>query len=136
MMLKCINPGEASFLDSASGIHIKYRLAGVSFPSQSWQSSEKNRVFIRAYIKLIIVLVCKQEKFPPNIYYKIFTHRPVQDMCANSPKDYTAACEKLSMGRDIHNVKPTVVSNGAFKQYNNNHIDSMLMGLIEILGFS
>ena len=50
--------------------------------------------------------VCSQEKFPPNIYYKIFTHRPVQDMCANSPKDYTAACEKLSMGRDIHNVKP------------------------------
>ncbi|XP_068786428.1 protein MFI isoform X3 [Struthio camelus] len=27
--------------------------------------------------------------FPPNIYYKIFTHRPVVDMCANSPKDYT-----------------------------------------------
>ncbi|XP_074070343.1 protein MFI-like [Macrotis lagotis] len=28
------------------------------------------------------------EKFPPNIYYKIFTHRPIVDMCANSPKDY------------------------------------------------
>ncbi|XP_077197716.1 protein MFI isoform X4 [Paroedura picta] len=27
-------------------------------------------------------------KFPPCIYYKIFTHRPVVDMCANSPKDY------------------------------------------------
>ncbi|XP_025955990.1 protein MFI isoform X2 [Dromaius novaehollandiae] len=27
--------------------------------------------------------------FPPNIYYKIFTHRPIVDMCANSPKDYT-----------------------------------------------
>nr|XP_056714857.1 protein MFI [Euleptes europaea] len=27
-------------------------------------------------------------KFPPCIYYKVFTHRPVVDMCANSPKDY------------------------------------------------
>ncbi|XP_076969181.1 protein MFI isoform X6 [Tamandua tetradactyla] len=27
--------------------------------------------------------------FPPNIYYKIFTHRHIEDMCANSPKDYT-----------------------------------------------
>lgn len=29
-----------------------------------------------------------QITFPPNIYYKIFTHRPVTDLCANSPKDY------------------------------------------------
>ena len=29
LMLKCINPAEATFLDSAAGIHIKYRLAGV-----------------------------------------------------------------------------------------------------------
>ncbi|KAK9402439.1 putative protein C11orf65 like [Crotalus adamanteus] len=28
------------------------------------------------------------EKFPPSIYYKIFTHRPIVDLCANSPKDY------------------------------------------------
>nr|XP_034971315.1 protein MFI [Zootoca vivipara] len=27
-------------------------------------------------------------KFPPCIYYKIFTHRPVVDLCANSPKNY------------------------------------------------
>ncbi|XP_033964835.1 protein MFI [Pseudochaenichthys georgianus] len=27
--------------------------------------------------------------FPPNIYYKIYTHRPITDMCASSPKDYT-----------------------------------------------
>ncbi|XP_015270294.1 PREDICTED: uncharacterized protein C11orf65 homolog [Gekko japonicus] len=27
-------------------------------------------------------------KFPPCIYYKVFTHRPIVDMCANSPKDY------------------------------------------------
>ena len=29
MMLKCINPNEAKFLDPAAGIHIKFRLAGV-----------------------------------------------------------------------------------------------------------
>ncbi|XP_044297379.1 protein MFI isoform X2 [Varanus komodoensis] len=28
-------------------------------------------------------------KFPPSIYYKIFTHRPIVDVCAYSPKDYT-----------------------------------------------
>ncbi|XP_057624792.1 protein MFI [Chionomys nivalis] len=28
-------------------------------------------------------------KFPPEIYYKIFTHRHVEDLCANSPRDYT-----------------------------------------------
>jgi hypothetical protein len=28
--------------------------------------------------------------FPPVIYYKIYTHRPVTDMCSFSPKDYTA----------------------------------------------
>ncbi|AWP20864.1 Hypothetical protein SMAX5B_001687 [Scophthalmus maximus] len=27
--------------------------------------------------------------FPPGIYYKIFTHRPITDVCASSPKDYT-----------------------------------------------
>ncbi|XP_060090831.1 protein MFI [Heteronotia binoei] len=27
-------------------------------------------------------------KFPPCIYYKVFTHRPIVDMCANSPKNY------------------------------------------------
>ncbi|XP_074160429.1 protein MFI isoform X1 [Sminthopsis crassicaudata] len=28
------------------------------------------------------------EKFPPNIYYKIFTHRNIVDICAHSPRDY------------------------------------------------
>ena len=53
----------------------------------------------------LIMKICwlYQEKFPPNIYYKIFTHRPVQDMCANSPKDYTAANAKRRLDRDVHN---------------------------------
>ncbi|XP_078734261.1 protein MFI [Lampetra fluviatilis] len=39
------------------------------------------------------------ERFPPNIYYKIFTHRPVQDLCANSPKVYAAAAVKTLPAR-------------------------------------
>ncbi|XP_070605843.1 protein MFI isoform X2 [Erythrolamprus reginae] len=34
------------------------------------------------------------EKFPPSIYYKIFTHRPIVDLCANSPKDYAKIATK------------------------------------------
>ncbi|XP_069554017.1 protein MFI-like [Brachyistius frenatus] len=26
--------------------------------------------------------------FPPSIYYKIFTHQPITDVCASSPRDY------------------------------------------------
>ncbi|KAH9512261.1 hypothetical protein Btru_041325 [Bulinus truncatus] len=40
------------------------------------------------------------DKFPPNIYYKIFTKRPIQDLCANSPKDYTKS-KKLTV-KDTH----------------------------------
>lgn len=47
------------------------------------------------------------ERFPPNIYYKIFTHRPIQDMCSNSPKDYTKAEIKFRMARDQHNTTKT-----------------------------
>ncbi|XP_062054337.1 protein MFI [Lepus europaeus] len=39
-------------------------------------------------------------KFPPDIYYKIFTHRHVEDLCANSPRDYT----KLSAKYTSHNT--------------------------------
>ncbi|XP_023152670.2 protein MFI isoform X2 [Amphiprion ocellaris] len=27
--------------------------------------------------------------FPPHIYYKIFTYRPITDLCASSPRDYS-----------------------------------------------
>lgn len=37
-------------------------------------------------IKFIYVF---KQQFPPTIYYKIFTHRPIQDICANAPRDYT-----------------------------------------------
>ncbi|KAG7526058.1 hypothetical protein JOB18_036181 [Solea senegalensis] len=37
--------------------------------------------------------------FPPNIYYKIFTHRPITDVCASSPKDYTQPGLKKPSGQ-------------------------------------
>ena len=75
-------------------------------------------VFLQCmYRNYDLILNVFQEKFPPNIYYKIFTHRPVQDMCANSPKDYTAASVKLRMGRDIHNVDPTNVPKGTYSTF-------------------
>ncbi|XP_059502630.1 protein MFI isoform X3 [Stegostoma tigrinum] len=43
------------------------------------------------------------ETFPPKIYYKIFTHRPIVDLCANSPKDYTHHAAKQKLPREIHN---------------------------------
>lgn len=67
-LMKCIEPREAEFLDAAAGVHIRFRLGGLSFP--------------------------------PNIYYKIYTHRPVVDICANSPKDYAnLAAKKAKSGK-------------------------------------
>lgn len=37
-----------------------------------------------------------QVKFPPDIYYKIFTHRHIEDLCANSPRDYTKLSAKYT----------------------------------------
>ncbi|XP_045412616.1 protein MFI [Lemur catta] len=38
-------------------------------------------------------------QFPPQIYYKIFTDRHIEDLCANSPRDYT----KLPAKHTSHN---------------------------------
>ncbi|XP_067888954.1 protein MFI isoform X2 [Heterodontus francisci] len=73
-MMKCINPIEAELLDSAAGVHVRFRLGG--------------------------------ETFPPKIYYKIFTNRPIVDICANSPKDYTNPSVKQKLPRQVHNYNP------------------------------
>ncbi|XP_062841839.1 protein MFI [Trichomycterus rosablanca] len=46
--------------------------------------------------------------FPPNIYYKIFTHRPIVDLCASSPKDYTHAGQKRPVPEQVHNGQPLI----------------------------
>nr|CAB3226509.1 uncharacterized protein C11orf65 homolog [Phallusia mammillata] len=56
------------------------------------------------------------EKFPPNIYYKIYTHRPIVDMCANSPKDYTAPAAKSLMSKQVHNKNLSMNNNQSKKE--------------------
>ncbi|XP_042316366.1 protein MFI isoform X2 [Sceloporus undulatus] len=38
-------------------------------------------------------------KFPPSIYYKIYTHRPIVDVCAYSPRDYAKLAAKTRQSR-------------------------------------
>uniref|UniRef100_UPI00398EB9FC protein MFI n=1 Tax=Pristiophorus japonicus TaxID=55135 RepID=UPI00398EB9FC len=97
LMMKCINPVEADLLDSAAGVHVRFRLGG--------------------------------ETFPPKIYYKIFTHRPIVDMCANSPKNYTDSAVKQKLPRRAHNnntVKiPEDDHSGWYKRMENNEWRSL-----------
>ncbi|XP_042561640.1 protein MFI isoform X2 [Clupea harengus] len=60
--------------------------------------------------------------FPPNIYYKIFTHRPIVDLCANSPKDYTHESQRRPVPRQIHNHHPVAHDDrsGWYKRVENN----------------
>ncbi|XP_076824881.1 uncharacterized protein LOC143470550 [Clavelina lepadiformis] len=92
LMLRCINPNEAKLLDAASGIHVRFRLAG--------------------------------EKFPPNIYYKIYTHRHIVDMCANSPKDYTKPGTKTATAKQTHTrnlpMHSYTEADGWYERYENN----------------
>ena len=58
---------------------------------------------------------CSKEKFPPNIYYKIFTHRNIVDMCANAPRDYTKASTKRLPVEYIHNKGQTMGEGECFE---------------------
>lgn len=44
LMLRCINPRESKLLDPAAGIHIKFRLAGVS-PSHVFTVSSQRHIY-------------------------------------------------------------------------------------------
>ncbi|EGR30988.1 hypothetical protein IMG5_120040 [Ichthyophthirius multifiliis] len=56
-LLKAINPLEAQLLETASNVHLRFRLGG--------------------------------ETFPPNIYYKIYTHGALCDINSYAPRDYS-----------------------------------------------
>ncbi|UJR23407.1 hypothetical protein I4U23_026414 [Adineta vaga] len=43
------------------------------------------------------------DRFPPTIYYKIYTNRPIQDLGANAPRDYTRPYLKLPCAVDSNN---------------------------------
>jgi len=44
-----------------------------------------------------------KDHFPPHIYYKLFTHRPVQDVGAFAPYDYTSLEFRRKTACDVHN---------------------------------
>ncbi|KAI4894131.1 hypothetical protein NFI96_011314, partial [Prochilodus magdalenae] len=73
--------------------------------------------------------------FPPNIYYKIFTHRPIVDLCASSPKDYTHAGQKIPVPGQIHNGQPLVQDDhsGWYRRVENNGW-RLLSGKVCLLG--
>uniref|UniRef100_A0A6I8PEQ8 Exophilin 5 n=1 Tax=Ornithorhynchus anatinus TaxID=9258 RepID=A0A6I8PEQ8_ORNAN len=56
-------------------------------------------------------------KYPPNIYYKIFTQRPIVDMCANSPRDYTKCPARQSAPRKRNG---NLVEDGWYQRTENN----------------
>lgn len=64
------------------------------------------------------------ETFPPNIYYKIFVHHNVVDMCAYSPRDYTAMASRWQVARDVNNKNPRVTDDGGkenwYQRWENN----------------
>uniref|UniRef100_A0A3Q4NBA6 Chromosome 11 open reading frame 65 n=1 Tax=Neolamprologus brichardi TaxID=32507 RepID=A0A3Q4NBA6_NEOBR len=60
--------------------------------------------------------------FPPDIYYKIFTHRPITDVCAGSPKDYTKQSRRKLVAQKT-NEGPAVAKDdrsGWYKRMENN----------------
>lgn len=62
--------------------------------------------------------------FPPTIYYKIFTNRPVQDLCANAPRDYTRPYLRLKSAADSNN------NLNRFPQQGNHSFDFFLLIII------
>ncbi|KAM7370087.1 hypothetical protein PAMP_011370 [Pampus punctatissimus] len=60
--------------------------------------------------------------FPPNIYYKIFTHRPIADVCASSPKDYTQPGLKKLVAWQTNNGWPLMQEDrsGWYQRMENN----------------
>ncbi|OAF69625.1 hypothetical protein A3Q56_02611 [Intoshia linei] len=42
-------------------------------------------------------------RFPPKVVYKIYTHAPIQDLCANSPKNYVHASNKDKIACQTNN---------------------------------
>ncbi|XP_072809995.1 protein MFI isoform X4 [Vicugna pacos] len=58
-------------------------------------------------------------KFPPEIYYKIFTHRHIEDLCANSPRDYTKLPAKYASHNKSDRLQEEGYS-GCYRRVENN----------------
>merc|ERR1712019_108973 len=73
-ILRLIAPKEAHLMDEAAGTHIRFRLGASSSGS-----------------------------FPPTVYYKIYTHRPIIDLCATAPRNYTIPANKTCLPKQRFN---------------------------------
>ncbi len=82
---------QAQLLDRGSGARVKFRLAGVIL------------ILLVQFLQSLYFFVVFKETFPPNIYYKIFIQSPIQDVCANAPRDYTNVCYQRTTARHTHN---------------------------------
>ncbi|XP_029003379.1 protein MFI isoform X2 [Betta splendens] len=60
--------------------------------------------------------------FPPSIYYKIFTQRPIADVCAGSPRDYTQPGLRRPVARQTNNGWPLAqeAGSGRYQRVENN----------------
>lgn len=77
---------------------------------------------MQTYLLASCICLCFQITFPPNIYYKIFTHRPIADVCASSPKDYTQLGLKKPVARQTNNGSPLMLvdRSGWYQRMENN----------------
>ena len=95
-------------MDKAAGAHIRFRLGGVSILEMALSDSSLTLASWISGFESINEQLFSQVRFPPNIYYKIYTHRPIVDMCACSPRNYTAMEYRLQQARDRNNVNPRI----------------------------
>lgn len=79
-------------------------------------------MIMQMYLLTSCLYLCLQITFPPNIYYKIFTHRPITDVCASSPKDYTQLGLKEPVARQTINGWPLMQEHqsGWYQRMENN----------------
>mmetsp|Transcript_1404 Transcript_1404/g.4775 ORF Transcript_1404/g.4775 Transcript_1404/m.4775 type:complete len:333 (-) Transcript_1404:1160-2158(-) len=61
------------------------------------------------------------DSFPPLIFYKVFTHRPIADVCAYSPKDYVNSCSPTPGETHNHSTGSVPIdTTGWYKRVENN----------------
>ncbi|XP_038617856.1 protein MFI [Tachyglossus aculeatus] len=59
-------------------------------------------------------------KYPPTIYYKIFTQRPIVDLCAHSPRDYTKRPAKQPAPKEPNGNLEDASQRGWYQRIENN----------------
>uniref|UniRef100_A0A8C4RAZ9 Uncharacterized protein n=2 Tax=Eptatretus burgeri TaxID=7764 RepID=A0A8C4RAZ9_EPTBU len=60
------------------------------------------------------------DSFPPRIFYKLFTHRPIIDLCASSPRDYSQANPGVRKYCTMHSIPLAATGSGWYKRVENN----------------